>query len=100
MAESSTQSTNRAPAVSARERARQVIARKRAAELAREKEIEESLATVLQAADAEQRAAARRHDAIAAAHATYDETMAKVSARSGQALHRMKQLGESVAALA
>lgn len=90
---------NRTPTVSARERARQVMARKRAAEVEREKAIEESLAIVLATADAEQRAAVRRRDAIAAAHTAYDNTMAELNRRSGHALQRMRALDEPIASI-
>jgi hypothetical protein len=92
--------TKRAPAVTARERAKAVMAAKRAAQLERERKLEDALATVLAGADTEAAAAAKRDQAITAAHTAYEQAVTDIAARSATALRIMRELDEPVSVIA
>lgn len=91
--------SKRAPAVTARERAKAVMAAKRAAQLEREKKIEDALTAVLDAAEAETAAAAKRDLAITVANAAYGQAVADADKRCGTALRLMRDLDEPLTSL-
>ena len=76
------------------------MAAKRAAQLERERKIEDALATVLAGADTETAAAAKRDQAITAAHTAYEQAVTDIAARSATALRMMRELDEPVSAIA